>query len=171
MSGGGPLVVRTALPQELDAAGRCASAAYEADGLADPGYLAILADARSRAQTAEVLVAVDAAGQVVGSVTFVLPGSPWADMAGPGEAEFRMLGVLPQARGRGVARALVEACAARAVEAGARRVVLCSQVPMTPAHRLYRSVGFVRAPERDWVAGDGHPPVALLGFTLDLPGA
>ncbi len=165
---GAPLVVRIALPGELDAAGRCVSAAYEVDDLAGPDYLAVLADARARAGGADVLIAVDAGGEVLGSVTFVLPGSPWADLARPGEAEVRMLGVPPAARGRGVAGALLQACLGRARAAGAHRVVLCSQAAMTTAHRLYARSGFVRAPELDWAP---HPSVPLLGFALDLSGA
>ena len=162
------VVVRAAREDELDAAGDCVRAAYAAEGLADAGYQAVLADARARAAApgAQVLVAVGG-GRVLGTVTFVLPGSPWADLAQPGEAEFRMLGVVPDARGRGVAAALVRACVERAAGVGARRVVLCSQPAMTAAHRLYARAGFVRAPELDWTA---RPAVELLGFALDLPG-
>lgn len=165
--GTGGVLVRPAREDELVAAGECVRAAYAAEGLADAAYQAVLADARGRAaaQGAEVLVAVDD-GRLVGTVTFVLPGSPWSELARPGEAEFRMLGVSPAARGRGVAEALVRACLGRAAEAGARRVVLCSQPAMTAAHRLYARAGFVRAPELDWTA---PAEVELLGFALDLP--
>lgn len=162
-----PVTVRSALDGELAAAGECVRAAYEADGLANGEYLGVIADARARARSAEVLVAVGERGDVLGSVTFLLPGSPFAELARSGEAEFRMLGVLPAARGRGVARALVEACLDRATRVGAHRVVLCSQVAMTSAHRLYAQFGFVRAPELDWVA---DPDVELLGFAVDVPG-
>ena len=58
---------------------------------------------------------------MLGSVTFVLPGTAYAEMAGPGEAEFRMLAVDPAAQGRGVGEALVRACLERATDAGLRR--------------------------------------------------
>ncbi|MGZ4602360.1 MAG: hypothetical protein ACXV0U_02045 [Kineosporiaceae bacterium] len=96
-------VVRPAGEQHLDAAGAVARAAYEAEHLVGEHYLATIGDARARAREAVVAVAVDPArpipngasgvlGPVVGSVTFVLPGSRWADLAGEGQAEFRMLG-------------------------------------------------------------------------------
>lgn len=163
--GGASVTVRLALEEELAAAGACVRAAYDADGLADAEYGAVLADARARAETADVLVAVDAGGSVLGSVTFSLPGSPWADLAQPGEAELRMLGVAPSARGSGVAAMLVQACVTRAEQAGARRAVLCSQVAMTAAHRLYLRHGFARAPELDWQV---RPGLSLLGFARDL---
>ena len=58
-------------------------------------------------------------------------------------AEMKRLYVLPEARGRGVGRALIEACAMWAREHGARELLL-DTVPeaMPGAVRLYRSLGF-----------------------------
>lgn len=163
----GTAVVRAATPAELDAAGDVVRVAYTADGHGHPTYLAILADAHDRAVDAEIAVAVDATGDVLGSVTFALPGSRWAELSGgDDEAEFRMLGVRPDARGRGIARALVEWCLARAAQHGRRRVVICSQQDMAAAHRLYTRLGFARRPDLDWTP---VPGVDLLGFELDLP--
>jgi ribosomal protein S18 acetylase RimI-like enzyme len=98
-----------------------------------------------------VLVAVDDAGSVLGSVTYAPgPESPLADVAREGEAEFRMLGVLPAARGGGVGQALVEACIARARQAGRSAIVLSTPPDWTAGQRLYERLGFRRAPERDW---------------------
>ena len=58
--------MRPALDHELDAAGAVVRAAYEADGLVEDDYLAILADARDRARDAVVAVAVGPDGVVVG---------------------------------------------------------------------------------------------------------
>jgi ribosomal protein S18 acetylase RimI-like enzyme len=89
-----------------------------------------------------------------------------AQLAGPGEAEIRMLAVDPGAQGRGVGSALAVACVERArTEEGTKRVVLCSQQAMTTAHRLYARLGFERAPELDWYP---LPEVLLWGFRLDL---
>lgn len=163
----GTAVVRAAVPAELPAAGEVVRAAYLADGLGHPAYLAVLADAPDRATDAEIAIAVDPAGEVLGCVTFALPGSRWAELSrGADEAEFRMLGVLPGARGRGIAAALVEWCLARAVQHGRRRVVICSQEDMAAAHRLYTRRGFTRRPDLDWTP---VPGVDLLGFELQLP--
>ena len=60
-----------------------------------------------------------------------------------------MLAVAPEARGKRIGEALVRACIERAMNDGARAVVLWSQPTMPAAHRLYERLGFVRAPERD----------------------
>jgi ribosomal protein S18 acetylase RimI-like enzyme len=157
------IAIRAARPEELDEVGELTAQVYLEDGLLDYGeadpYLAHLRDARRRAAHAEVLVAVgegDAEG-LLGTVTFVGEGGEMANIAGPGEAEFRMLAVRPAARGRGAGEALVRESLARARRLGRRRVVLSSQSQMHTAHRLYRRLGFVRAPERDWEPIAGVP--------------
>jgi GNAT superfamily N-acetyltransferase len=159
------VVVRPATDAELDAAGDVVLAAYRADGLAGPRYLALVGDARARARDAVVAVAVDGTGQVLGSVTFALAGSPWAQVAGPGQAEFRMLGVAPSARGRGIGGALVDWCLDHALAAGANEVVISSATTMRAAHRLYAMRGFARRPELDWSPEAG---IDLWGFALPL---
>ena len=58
-------------------------------------------------------------------------------------AEMKRLYVLPEARGRGVGRALIQACAAWARERGARELLLDTLPEAMPgAVRLYRSLGF-----------------------------
>ncbi|NES15867.1 MULTISPECIES: GNAT family N-acetyltransferase [unclassified Micromonospora] len=164
------LLVRRAEPADHPAVARLTVAAYEADGQlkGETGYGAVLADVASRAETGEVLVAVDeATGEVLGAVTFVLAGTPYAELSGPGEAEFRMLAVDPAAQGRGAGAALVRACVARATELGCSAVVICVRSGMAvAAHRLYARLGFVRAPEKDWSPLAG---VDLLGLRLELP--
>ncbi|MEW2143016.1 GNAT family N-acetyltransferase [Micromonospora vinacea] len=165
------LRVRSAEPADFPAVARLTVAAYEADGQlkGEHGYGEVLADVSTRAASGEVLVAVDeVTGAVLGSVTFVLPGTPFAELSGPGEAEFRMLAVDPGAQGRGVGAALVEACVDRATELNCTAVVICVRAGMAdPAHRLYSRRGFVRSPEKDW---SPVPGVDLLGLRLELAG-
>jgi GNAT superfamily N-acetyltransferase len=158
--------VRLARPKEYVAVGAITVAAYTADGLLhnDADYVEELEDAARRAEEAELWVAV-ADSRVLGSVTYCPPGSPYRELAGGGEGEFRMLAVDPAARRRGAARALVERCIARSREAGDHRIVICSLPQMTGAHRLYAEMGFARAPEMDWRP---VPGILLLGFALDL---
>ncbi|MEU4334537.1 GNAT family N-acetyltransferase [Micromonospora lupini] len=164
------LLVRLADTADFPAVARLTVAAYEADGQlkGEHGYGAVLADVSTRAASGEVLIAVDeATGAVLGSVTFVLPGTPFAELSGPGEAEFRMLAVDPAAQGRGVGAALAQACVDRAAELGCTAVVICVRAGMAvSAHRLYERLGFVRMPEKDWSPVEG---VALLGLRLELP--
>jgi GNAT superfamily N-acetyltransferase len=157
------LTVRLARTDELDQVGRLTLDAYIADGYANPAgsYAAALADAPRRARDAELLVAADPDGMVLGTITVCTPGSPLGEVSRPGELEFRMLAVAPAARHRGVGQALVVAVLQRATEVGAHRVVLCSADKMCAAHRLYARLGFVRLPERDW---QPVPDMTLLAF-------
>jgi ribosomal protein S18 acetylase RimI-like enzyme len=111
------LLIRPVTPAEYDTLAEITAQAYLQDGLLDFGesdeYLGELKDVAKRAAAAEVLVAVEK-GRLLGGVTFVPSGGPMADIAGPGEAEIRMLAVAQGARGRGAGEALVRACVDRA---------------------------------------------------------
>ncbi|NLU72022.1 GNAT family N-acetyltransferase [Streptomyces sp. HNM0575] len=164
------ITIRPARDEELDEVGELTAQAYLLDGLVEFGeddpYLETLRAARRRALHTEVLVAVGSAQQrVLGAVAFVGDGGEYADLAGPGEGEFRMLAVRSEARGRGAGEALVRACVERAREQGLIRLLLCSQERMTTAHRLYERLGFVRAPEKDWAP---YPNLMLRAYALEL---
>ncbi|MBT2479148.1 GNAT family N-acetyltransferase [Streptomyces sp. ISL-94] len=163
------IVIRTAVPDDYAELGDITAQAYLDDGLLDnnedDSYERSLRDVAGRAADAEVLVAA-LGGVLLGGVTFAPPGSRMADIAGPGEAEFRMLTVARAGRGRGAGEALVRACVerARAVE-GVTRLVLSTQAQSPAAHRIYERLGFVRTPERDW---SPVPTVPLLTYALEL---
>ncbi|MEU0134223.1 N-acetyltransferase [Streptomyces sp. NPDC006296] len=162
------VTIRPVRAEEYEALGEITAQAYLGDGLLDFGtgdpYLEQLRAVGRRAAEALVLAAVDAGGELLGGVTYVAPGSPWADVAGPDEAEFRMLAVSGTARGRGAGEALVRACVDRARAAGGLSgIVLSTQSSMEAAHRIYRRLGFVRTPERDW---SPLPGFTLLTFRL-----
>ena len=161
--------VRLAAPADYEQVAELTIAAYRTvpGQHLSQGYARLLADVASRAQHAVVLVAAEG-DRVVGAVTYVPDASStYAEHLGSGEAGLRMLAVAPEAQGRGVGRALLEACIERARSEGRSRLVLHSTPQMTAAHRLYRSLGFRRAPERDW---HPEPGVALLGFVLGVAG-
>ncbi len=162
-----PPTIRRALPDELDAVGQLTVDAYVGGGVipADAPYLAFLGDARGRDADAEVWVAVDARG-VVGTVTFVEPGSALSEIARDGEAEIRSLAVLPTASGEGIGEALTRHTIARARDRGHRSMVLSSSTTMHTAHRLYERLGFTRLPERDWSPVSG---VQLVAYVFPLP--
>jgi GNAT superfamily N-acetyltransferase len=163
-------MVRPARVDELDRVGQLTVAAYVVDGYANPSgpYARELADAPRRAKDAELLVAVDSEGTLLGTVTICMPGSPLGELSRAGELEFRMLAVAPGARRRGVGELLVRAVLARAREIGAYRVVLSTAADMNVAHRLYARLGFTRLPELDWCP---MPSLNLLAFgkTLTCP--
>jgi ribosomal protein S18 acetylase RimI-like enzyme len=161
----GDVEIRPPRPEEYAAAGEVTVRAYDADGhlAGDVGYDAKLRDIAARVELAEVLVAVDEGGEVVGTVTVVRPGSAYAEVSRPGELEFRMLAVAPSARGRGIGEALTRAVLDRARTLGIRTVVLSSGEGMRSAHRLYERLGFTRLAERDWRP---FPHISLIAYRI-----
>ncbi|MBK9415708.1 MAG: GNAT family N-acetyltransferase [Flavobacteriales bacterium] len=96
-----------------------------------------------------LLVALDGEDAVVGAVLLLHPASALRQLATMYEREFRVLGVDERARGLGIGEVLVQACVDRAFASGAQAVVLWTQPSMHSAQRLYKRLGFRRAPERD----------------------
>jgi ribosomal protein S18 acetylase RimI-like enzyme len=161
-------VVRVATPEDFPAIGELTVAAYRGDGQTWPGhpYEPTLLDIAGRADAGTLLVCDrEDGGGVLGAVLFVQAESEYSEVARPGEAEFRMLAVAPWAQRRGVGETLVVACLERARELGCHSVVICVRDFATDAQRLYKRMGFVREPSRDWSPYAG---VILLGLRYDL---
>ena len=161
--------VRPALPDEYAVVGDLVADVYRAEGFAHGAYVAMLRDAARRAAEADLLVAADRDSRILGTVTYAAGGSAFADVAGPDEAEFRMLAVAPGARGRGVGERLVRGCIERARGQGKRRLIISTQPNMRAAHRLYTRLGFVRALDRDWSPEPGLR-LRVYALALDPPG-
>jgi ribosomal protein S18 acetylase RimI-like enzyme len=159
------LIVQPATPADFPRIAHLTVDAYVGDGLAPERYIPQLADVAGRAEQADLLVARDADGRIVGSVALVLSGDFGEVIVSDEEAAFRMLVVDATTRRRGVGELLVCACLERARAAGKRRMVLSTDPRMAAAHRLYERLGFTRLPERDW---SPLPGVDLLVYALDL---
>jgi ribosomal protein S18 acetylase RimI-like enzyme len=159
--------LRRATPADHEAIGEVTVAAYTEFGAAtEGGYVEHLRDAAARDREAELWVADDEeTGEILGSVTLCPLGSPWREIAADDEAEFRMLGVGPNAQRRGVGSALMDLVVRRAQEDSATAIVLSSLAEMTAAHRIYERQGFARVPDRDW---SPVPGVDLLAFRKEL---
>jgi len=145
---------RRARSDEYDEAGRVTALAYRE--FVRPGealwesYVEEIADVRSRAEIADVIVALED-GRIVGSATLELGDRIDADEdppLEPDEAHIRMLGVAPEARGRGVARALMQACFSAARAAGRSRITLHTTQRMRVAQAMYEAMGFTRLEDR-----------------------
>jgi ribosomal protein S18 acetylase RimI-like enzyme len=161
-----PVTVRDAEPADFAAIGELRVGAYAAGSF--------LSDASNYGPTLRTLaidgtgqiLAAEADGQLLGTVTLQLPPHAGQVVRGPDEAEVRALAVSPDAQGRGVGRALLRAVIERARKLGVRHLVLSTQSGMDAARYLYSSVGFVRLPDRDWSPAPGF---TLLAYGLELP--
>jgi ribosomal protein S18 acetylase RimI-like enzyme len=160
-----PFTIREVRPDEYEALGDLTVRAYAAiPGETDDGYHPYLRDVASRAEWIPVLVAVDGEGRLLGGVSYVSgPGTPYSESEQPGEAGFRTLAVDPIATGRGVGRALAQACIDRARLDGRTGVAIYTRPAMLAAHGLYGSLGFRREPSRDW---EFEPGEWLWSFVL-----
>ncbi|MFF9643844.1 GNAT family N-acetyltransferase [Kitasatospora aureofaciens] len=159
-------LIRHALPQDLEEAGRITVDAFVGDGFTRPtsSYVDLLRDAGRRSREAELLVAVDGTDErVLGCVTFAVGGTEWADIATPREGEIRMLATAAASRGRGVGEALVRASVSRSRELGLAGMAFSTRPEMTTAHRVYERVGFRRTPDRDWAP---FPGMDLMVYTM-----
>jgi len=160
--------VRRALPQEYEEAGRVTALAYrEFVRPEDAGwneYLDRIADVGGRAGRTVVLVAEEG-GRILGSATLELEGrtEEGEPAVSRDEAHLRMLGVDPEARRRGVARMLMDACIDEARRAGKRRMTLDTTKRMRAAQAMYEALGFERMDDR--VFPDGF---VLLGYEKRL---
>ncbi|MGX5716325.1 GNAT family N-acetyltransferase [Arthrobacter sp. MAHUQ-56] len=161
---------RRAVPADFPEVRRITRDAYLRAGhfAADHPYMSVLEDVEHRTEHAQVWVA-ESAGKVVAAVTLTFSGEPYSEIARDGELEFRMLAVDPDHQGGGVGRAVVREIMEHARQLpGIDSISLTSATFMERAHGLYRSLGFRRAPERDWyVPGED---VLLWVFTLKLAG-
>ncbi|MEC3915185.1 GNAT family N-acetyltransferase [Nocardia sp. CDC160] len=154
----GGVVIRDAEVGDFAAVGELTVEVYVGEGHVNPQspYVAELADTATRAESAEILVAVRG-DEVLGSLTMARPGTPYADIARDGEFEFRMLAVSKRARGLGIGTALLEKVIDTARVEGFEAVVLTTMPTMQDARRMYDRLGFVHVPGRDWRTMAGLP--------------
>lgn len=95
-------------------------------------------------------------GMVVGVVALAAPGTPHLAIAQGAEAELSRLVVSASARRLGIGQALVSHCHLLARASRWSAIALWSRRYQTAAHRLYESLGYERAPERDETDESGH---------------
>jgi ribosomal protein S18 acetylase RimI-like enzyme len=163
--------IRAVRPQEREEAGRVTADAYREYARGDDwmAYLEEIADVAGRAQRTTVLVAVEDR-RILGSTTLELDrrvseGEDNVEGARlpPHEAHIRMLGVAPEAQGRGIGRALMEESIRIAREHGKTLMTLNTTERMKTAQRMYESMGFVR--QQDWQVDEEFK---LLTYRLEI---
>lgn len=153
------MTIREFRQEDADAVGRLTLGAYDRYGTISGPYRDYLGDPARRVDHSTALLVAELDGEVVGTVTFVLPGdTAWEGPREPvADAGFRVLAVSPHVEGAGVGRALVERCIELARDAGCHRLMIVSMTWMTRAHQLYRALGFEHRPDLDlrFPGGDG----------------
>lgn len=166
---GAGVTVRLVTPAEHEAVADLLDAAYGHEYSISDSYRAVLRDVASRAAEHDVWVAVDdETGALLGTVATPPPGRHISPLALDGELDFRLLGVAPAARGRGIGAALTRHVLDVARAQGAQRVVMNSGPQMTRAHRLYEALGFRRLTERETRVIEGEGGGRLHAYGLDL---
>jgi GNAT superfamily N-acetyltransferase len=166
--------IRAARPEEYPALGQLLVRVYgQLDGFPkpheQPKYYEMLENIGNLALKPDTQLLVAAAGdRILGGLVY------FSDMAQYGSggtatreknaSGFRLLGVAPEARGMGVAKALVEQCIAMARERGHAQVVIHTTGAMQVAWKLYEARGFKRSEDLDFMQGD----LQVYGFRLRL---
>jgi len=163
--------IRTATGSEQEAIRELTLRAYaEYAEIMDPaswrGLSQALQDALASDTPVERIVAVDDSRVVGSAMLFDAHTDAYGSLGSRTTApEIRLVAVAPEARGRGLAKALVEECIRRARARGAAEVGLHTSKSMRAAMAMYARMGFVRAPEHDF-----QPPGAerVEGYRLRL---
>jgi len=170
-------LVRDAVPADYPEIRRVIIAAYlqYADLIARDvfsPYLADLLDLDTHARHGHLIV-VEADGRIRGFGAFYPDASVQGFGWPPGWASGRALAVHPDARGHGVARALLAASERLARQAGAPVFAFHTASFMTDAIALYDRLCFRRAPEFDFdmaahYGGTGAAPITALAYLRQL---
>jgi GNAT superfamily N-acetyltransferase len=140
-------------------------------------YYAMLGEVAAHFERAEIIVAervaspgraspTDRPPELVATVTFYPDGSRSGQGEWPhGWAGVLRLAVLPDYRGLGLGRALVNECVRRCHERGIDTLALHTTEWMAVARGMYERMGFIRDPSFDFIPRSG---VYAFGYKLPL---
>lgn len=159
--------IRDVRPSEYAAVGELVVDIYRALIPDLDEYADELRDVAGRVNAGVHVWVAEQDGSIAGTVSYVPGPGPYAEWPDPRAGGIRMLAVLPGFQGRGIGEALVRACLERARTDGQLRVYLHTTGWMETAQRLYRRIGFERAPALDW---SPVPEVALTAYVYELEG-
>ena len=131
-------------------------------------YSQNILDVRSRMTESELLIAVED-GEIVGSATFYPHRLNRTQSEWPPEwTGVRLIAVLPELRGRGIGKAIVEECIKRSRDQNAKAFALHTTPYMELARSMYERMGFVRVPEYDF---HPRPEMTVMAYRYDLSDA
>jgi len=166
-----PLTIREARQNELQAISELTRRAYAEyattmDSTSWEGLSGAIDAGLSSDQEMQRIVALEG-DTIVGSALLLAPTEDAYKGFGVRitAPEVRLVAVEPSARGRGIARALMNECLRRARASGATEIGLHTSRSMKAAIRMYEAMGFQRAPENDF-----QPPGTelVVGYRLVL---
>lgn len=152
-----PITIRQAAAPDYPEIARITVESYLTAGhFDDPDhpYLQVVQQVAERHAAAEILVA-ERDGAVIGAVTLVRAGNPYADIALENELEFRMLVVDPAVQRSGAGRAMMQEIIRRGREMdGVDTISLTTGATWLAAQALYTNLGFHNVVERNWFVPD-----------------
>ncbi|WP_160329738.1 GNAT family N-acetyltransferase [Microterricola viridarii] len=144
------VLVRLMHDDETDAVASLSERAYSHDYTLNDSYRASIVDVAGRAAEHQVWVAVDTVtGALLGTVSTPRAGATMTDLAEPGEMDFRLLAVSPDARRRGLGELLSRHVLLLGRLRRVSQVVMNSGPEMLGAHKLYAHIGFDRLLDRE----------------------
>ena len=167
--------IRPARPAEFAAIGQLLVQVYsQLEGFPQPAeqpayydFLANIGQITTKPGVALLVVAGED-DRIAGAVVFVGDMRHYSPLGVAADetqaAGFRLLGVAPWARGRGVGKLLTQACIDRARAQGTAELIIHSTEAMRVAWQLYAGIGFRRAPELDF----WQDALRVYGFRLPL---
>lgn len=127
----------------------------------------ILSDEEKQKGIERMVAEID--GEIVGTVALFSPEIEVYKGLAEGQLdhpELRMLAVSPKARGKGAAKALIQECIERSKRKGYTSMGLHTADFMESAVKLYRSLGFKRVPENDFIPLDDG--IVVKAFTIEF---
>lgn len=168
-------IIRNAFPSEFEEIGKLLIRVYsQLEGFPkeneQPNYYKMLAnigDFTNNKET-ELLAAVDKNDTILGAVVFFNDmqyyGSGGTATQKKNAAGFRLLGVDPSARGKGIGKLLTQECIKKAAENNQNQLIIHSTLAMKTAWKMYENLGFKRSEDLDFMQGE----LAVFGFRLKI---
>jgi len=167
--------IREAKPTEFSQLGELLVTVYaQLEGFPGPdkipGYYRILKDIGdfTKHPKAKLFVAISDKGVIDGGLVYFgdmryygAGGEATTNQKG---AAFRLLGVNPETRGKGLGGLLIKACISQAKKENHKHLLIHSTKSMMTAWKMYERIGFVRYPEIDFNQNN----VSVFGFRLTL---
>ena len=169
----GEIIVRNAKPHEFEALGKLLVRVYSAlEGFPkeseQPQYYQLLYNIGewTKKPSTELLIAVSPNGELLGGLVYFgnmkYYGSGGTATSEKNAAGFRLLGVDPSARGKGIGKLLTNECIRKAREAKLSQVIIHSTKAMQTAWKMYEGMGFRRSEDLDFMQGE----LPVYGFRL-----